>query len=66
MVLNGFEMKWQDQQVLGGQHHSPVSRQTCSLGSDAHHLLHELGRTTNTAFGRKVLTVHRDSAFALG
>lgn len=64
MVFNGFEMKWQDQQVLGGQHHSPVSRQT--WGSDAHRLLHELGRTTDTAFGRKVLIVHRDSAFALG
>lgn len=38
MVFNGFQMKWQDQQVLGGQHPSPVSRQTRSLGSDAHHL----------------------------
>lgn len=45
MVFNVFEMKWQDQQVLGGQHHLPVSRQTCSLGSDTHDLYRSLAET---------------------
>lgn len=63
-AFNRLEMKWQDWQVISGQHHSPSSR---SVPWEVSHLICvEPDRTTTMAFGRKVPIVHSNSTCTLG